>query len=176
MKHAKGPTKKLAPMIAPEVVCPHTFSDDEGVQLEVSCTECAGAHDLQNSKCLAGIVNLMSAGAEPETIILKRFTHKRYRGEDVRLVAVAAAELAALNRALVSAEPPSDKKCRTCSASIEQIVGTLKRMLLGNPAEYLSSRDRIIENQELVISTISCASARACLAKGLSTSTLHWRR
>lgn len=173
MKQHKGPTKKLAPTLAPDTSCPHAFSMDEGVQLEVDCSECAGAHDLQNRKCLTGIVNVMSVGAEPEAIILKRFIHKRYRGEAVRLAASAAAELAALNRALVVSEPPSDKRCRTCTASAEQVVAALKHKLMENPAGYISAPERIVEDIQSIAFSSMCASARACVDKGFSVSTLR---
>ena len=172
MKRHNGPTKKLAPTIAQDAICPHSYSDEEGVQLEIECSECAGAHDLGNSKCLTGILNVMSTGAEPEAIILKRFIHKRYRGEAVRRAASAAAELAALNRAIVAAEPSSDKRCRTCPASTEQIAAAMKRKLLENPAEYVSSVETAVKDIETVAFSHACENARACADKGFSVSIL----
>jgi len=172
MRKRKGPTKKLAPTMAPDASCPHSFTDDEGVQLEIDCSECAGAHDLQNSKCLIGIVNVMSIGAEPEAIILKRFTHKRYRGETIKQAASAAAELAALNRALVAMENPSDKRCRTCAASTEHVIATMRKKLMENPAEYVSSRDEVATEVDVIADSCACASAHACANKGLSAGIL----
>lgn len=173
MKQRKGPTKRLAPAIAPNACCSHSFSDDEGLQLEIDCSECAGAHDLKNNKCLTGIVNVMSVGAEPEAIILKRFIHKRYRGDLVRRAALAAVELAALNRALIAVEPPSDKRCRTCQASAEQVVTAMKRRLLENPVEYVSSNEKIVEDIESVALFHACENARACVDRGISVSALQ---
>lgn len=169
-----GPTKKLAPTIAPDARCPHTFSEDNGIQLEIDCSQCAGAHDLRNSKCLTGVVNVMSLGAEPEVIILKRFIHKRYRGEFVRQVVSAATELAALNRALASSEPPSDKHCRTCTVSMEHVIAAMRRKLIENPAIYVSSAESAFSDIETKALSHACAKARACIDKGLSFSTL-WR-
>ena len=173
MKQHKGPTKRLAPITAPNACCPHSFSDDEGLQLEIDCSDCAGAHDLKNNKCLTGIVNVMSAGAEPDAIILKRFIHKRYRGDLVRRLASAAAELAALNRALVAVEPPSDKRCRTCPASAEQVVTAMKRKLLENPVEYVSSMVTAVRDIESIAVSHACDRARACVDRGLSVSVLR---
>jgi hypothetical protein len=167
MKHVTGPTKKLAPTIGPDTSCPHSYSDDEGVQLEIECSECAGAHDLENNKCLTGILNVMIAGAEPDAIILKRFIHKRYRGEVVRRTAFAASELAALNRTLVAVEPSSDKRCRTCTASTERIVLAMKQRLLENPFEYAASRTAIVKDIELGAFAHACENARTCVDKGL---------
>lgn len=167
MKRSIGPTKKLAPSLSPNASCPHTYSDDEGIQLEIDCLECAGAHDLKNSKCLTGVLNVVSSGAEPEAIILKRFIHKRYRGEVVRRIASAASELAALNRAMVSAEPPSDKRCRTCAASSERVVSAMKLRLLENPLESAASRLAMLEDIERAALALPCESARACVEKGL---------
>ena len=172
MKRPSGPTKMLAPTIAPDSSCPHSYSDEEGVQLEIECSECAGAHDLENSKCFTGIMNVMIAGAEPEAIILKRFIHKRYRGEVVRRAAFAASELAALNRAMVAAEPPSDKRCRTCTASTERIVIAMKQRLLENPFEYASSRMTIVKDIERAAFAHACENARSCVDKGLRMSML----
>jgi len=141
------------------------------MQLEIDCTSCAGAHDLDNNKCLTGVINVMSDGTEPETIVLKRFIHKRYRGDQVRHAAYAAVELSTLNRAIDSIEELSDKQCRTCPASMMQICGALKRRLLENPIQYLKS------NRQIVMSirertNDKCSRTRACISKGLSVSTV----
>ncbi len=139
MKHLQGPTKKLIPSISPENRCPHQYGEDEGLQLEIDCSECQGAQDLANSRCVSGILNVMMTGAVPTAIILKRFIHKRYRGESIGPLALVASELSALNRAIASAEKPSDKRCRTCGASRERVLMAMKRRLLENPTEYLPS-------------------------------------
>ena len=173
MKRASGPTKKLAPTIAPDTRCPHVFSDDDGIQLEIDCSECAGAHDLQNNKCLTGVVNVMGLGAEPETIILKRFIHKRYRGETVRNAGLLAIELAALRRGLSSLETPSDRRCRTCAVSTENTIVTLKRKLMESPAEYVTSAKTVFEEIKNSADSGHCGNARACVNRGLSFSTFN---
>lgn len=86
---------------------------------------------------------------------------------------MAAAELAALNRALVAVEPPSDKRCRTCPASAERIVTAMKRRLLENPVEYVSSMERVVKDIESVALFHACESARTCVDKGVSVSVLQ---
>jgi len=173
MEHKNGPTKKLAPAIASDARCPHIFSEDCGIQLEINCLECAGAHDLENRKCLTGIVNVVSLGAEPEVIILKRFIHKRYRGASVKRIASAAAELSALNRALDSVEAPSDKQCQTCPASTQKIIAALKRSLMEDPAGFVSSPAEAFKEIESHAFSRACEKARACVNTGLSYSTLR---
>jgi len=158
--------------MSPETSCPHTFSEDDGLQLEVDCSECSGAHDLKNSKCLIGIVNVISLGAEPEAIILKRFIHKRYRGAPVGRAVSAATELAALNRGLASLDQPSDKRCRTCSARAEQVVMTLRRKLIENPGDYGDRVESVVSEFEQNIALHACERARACVGKGVSFSTM----
>jgi hypothetical protein len=113
----------------------------------------------------------MCEGAAPETIVLKRFIHKRYRGELVSHAAKAAAELSTLNRAIDSAEEPSDKRCRTCPASMPQICGTLKRKLLENPTLYLKSSRQIAAGVKERVND-RCSRSRACISRSLSVSTV----
>ena len=175
VKRHIGPTKRFAPSISSDISCPHSFSDDHGIQLEVDCLQCAGAHDLRNRKCLVGVINVITAGAEPEAIILKRYTHKRYRGTPVGRAVLAALELAALNRAKVALDEPSDKRCQTCPVSTEQIVSFLRHRLLEDPITYLSSMDRIADEIEHRSLAHACERTRACILKGLSLSTVQRR-
>ena len=171
MRHPRGPTKKLAPMITPDTSCPHVLTEDEGMQLEIDCALCAGANDLSNNKCLAGVINVMSDGAEPETIVLKLFIHKRYRGNQVRDAARAATELSTLDRAIDSIEEPSDKQCRTCAASMTQICKAMRLKLLENPIQYVRSSRQIVERIQGLIN-VKCSRSRACVTKALSVSTV----
>jgi hypothetical protein len=170
MKQREGPTKRFAPALSADVCCPHSFNEDEGVQLEINCQECAGAHDLANTRCMIGVVNVVSGGVTPETIILKRFTHKRYRKDSVRLVSAAAVELSALNRALSAPEPVSDKSCRTCPASGRQVVQGLKRSLLNDPRGYILHPEETMEQIRRAQGTVACERASACVNVGLSVS------
>ena len=173
MKHREGPTKRLAPAISPEVRCPHTFVEEEGLQLEINCEECAGAHDLTNTRCTVGVLNVISGGAVPETIILKRFTHKRYRKDSVKLISIAANELSALNRALSAPDSVSDERCRTCLASRRQVVTSLKRMLLSDPRDYVTRDGAVGDAIERGHADVACGRASACVEAGLSASTLR---
>ena len=170
MRRRGGPTKRLAPTISPDTHCPHVFTEDEGIQLEIECTDCGGAHDLSNSRCLLGVMNVVCGGAVPETVILKRYTHKRYRRDAVRLVSVAALELSSLNRALATPDQSSDKECRTCVASRQQIVSDMKRRLLENPETYVLGGAILADNIRRAHATPACARAGACIDSGLSAS------
>lgn len=170
MRHRGGPSKRLAPSIKPESSCPHKYTEDDGLQLEVDCLDCAGAHDLSNSKCMAGVTTVVSGGAVPETVILKRFTHKRYRKELVRLVAAAACELASLNRALASTDPMSDKQCRTCTSSRRQVILAMKRRLLEDPRSYVQAGEALADELKHARATTTCARARACVESGFAAS------
>lgn len=172
MRRRQGPAKKLAPSMNPESVCPHNYSEEEALQLEIDCGSCAGANDLMNNRCLTGVMRIIAVGAEPEAIILKRFIHKRYRGEAVRLAALAASELATLNRAIASAEIPSDKKCRTCPCSKEKTMLALRRKLLSGPTSYFLGKGKEDSNlvEELIVE--GCPKARGCVADALTVSVL----
>jgi hypothetical protein len=172
MRHQGGPTKKLAPTIDPNISCPHSFTEDEGVQLEVDCLECAGAHDLMNPRCMIGVVNVVSGGVVPEIVILKRFTHKRYRRDAVNLVAMAATELSALNRALAAPDVASDRSCRTCFASRHQVISGMKRRLVENPEAYLLSSRRVAEEIRRAHSISTCERAGMCIDSGIAASTI----
>jgi hypothetical protein len=170
MRHRGGPTKRLAPTIGPDALCPHIFTEDEGIQLEIECTDCGGAHDLSNSRCLLGVMNVVCGGAVPETVILKRYTHKRYRKNTVRLVSIAASELSSLNRALATPDQASDKECRTCFASKQQVVSDMKRRLLENPRSYVLGGALLVEDIKRAHAAVACVRASACINSGLSAS------
>jgi hypothetical protein len=145
MRHReRGPSKKLAPAPDPESVCPHKYAEEERIILEIDCSDCSGAQDLENTKCLVGVMRIICGGAEPGAVILKRSLHKRYRDNTVSLLRASASELVRLNRALSSTERPSDKRCRTCPASRENVLKTLRRRLLSDPRGYLSNPDRLL--------------------------------
>jgi hypothetical protein len=173
MKRRQGPTKRLAPNLGVDAMCPHDYVEDEGIQLEIDCTECPGAHDLANRKCLTSAINAVSSGGIPESVILKRYTHKRYRGYTVGIVSRAATELSTLNRVLAASEPALDKDCRTCKASRQNIIADLKRLLLEDPGAYLSGGQRVFEDFKRAHDNSPCGRARACIESGLSASTIY---
>ncbi|HJX04965.1 MAG TPA: hypothetical protein VJ489_04010 [Thermoplasmata archaeon] len=168
MKRSLGPTKKRAPSKTPEVACPHSFVEDEGLNLEVECESCTGAHDLSNSKCLGGVVLALTVGAHPESIILKRAIHKRYRDEAIRVATETAVRLANLSRALSAADPPSDRTCRTCPARREQILSLLRSELLRDPMGCVSEK----WNPQSVLrslGTVRCSKVQGCVQEVLSS-------
>lgn len=169
MTRRQGPTKQLAPAMNPETKCPHRYVEEEGLQLEIDCSECPGAHDLANGKCLSGVLNVMAMGASPEAIILKRFIHKRYRGSAVSSACALATELAAINRALACQEAPSDRRCRTCPASPERILRNLRRKLLDEPGRYAVSRNALFDGFKDTAASEECERSHRCLESVLAS-------
>jgi len=167
-----GATKKLVPTLNPEANCPAELKEDDGLSLEVDCGECQGAHDLSNRNCLSGVIHSLLNGPRPDTIVLKSFIHKRYRGEYVRLAYVVASELSALKMAIDSLEPPSDRKCRTCTASRRNVLYSVRRLLLQDPLRYLTERLAVKDELIRELSTSTCAENRSCISEGLSVSLL----
>jgi len=168
MKQSRGPAKKLAPALTPESICAHEFTMVDGLQLEVDCEACAGAQDLQNRVCMVGIMNVIARGVVPDIIILKRFMHKRYRGDSVRAIAEAASELSVLSRALRCASTPSDRKCRTCPCSPVKIVTQMRSMLLEDPATYIRTRTEAVLAE--TVKKTSCKRGPDCAAQARAVS------
>lgn len=167
MRHRTGPSKKLAPTSRPEAACPHEFVHDEGVQLEIDCDSCAGAHDLLARNCLVGAVNAAALGPQLDTIILRRMIHKRYRGEVVQLVISLGRQLSALNRAIASTPQPALKDCRTCSARRDRVLSKVRSMMLEDPASW--NPDRILSGMSagMLAPNTSCARAGECVKRAL---------
>ena len=165
MRRRQGPAKKLAPANAPERACAHVYREDEWLQLEIDCMECNGAHDLMNRKCLAGVMNALVATSAPEAIVLRRYTHKRYRGEVVGLLSACAAELASLNRSLSLKTEVSDKRCRTCRASSVSVITSAKRTLLDDPMAYMRDGSAVRKDlrEKMVASAGGCVDAPICV-------------
>ena len=166
--HSRGATKKLAPAVNPETACPHEYTEDEGLQLEVHCMDCPGANDLANNRCLSGVLNIISGSARPEAIVLKRFMEKRYRGAELEWIGWLAQELAVYTRAANSTDRPSDRRCRTCPASRDRVLPALKRALLEDPRGYSAKRRDIADDLRSRCRSVSCAGSQVCLGKVLS--------
>ncbi|MGQ9588036.1 MAG: hypothetical protein ACUVT7_06630 [Thermoplasmata archaeon] len=158
--------------MSPEMACTHVYVEDDGLQLEIDCSMCQGAHDLSNPRCYAGVLNAMVSGAVPDAIILKRYMHKRYRQDAVAQAAIAAAELATLNRAIASVERASDKRCRTCSASKENVLRTMKSRLMEDPGAYLMKTHRVLDEVRAKNETNHCDRSKKCVESAFSASTL----
>lgn len=170
VRRRQGPTKKLAPASTPEHACAHSYREDEGLQLEIDCTECNGAHDLTNRKCLAGVMNALVAASPPESIVLKRYIDKRYRGDSAAWIATCAGELASLNRLISAKNCSSDKRCRTCLASRVNVLDTARRALLDDPATYLNRPGDVFKEirERMMASAGRCADAPACVDEVLA--------
>ena len=166
VRHRSGPSKKLAPATRPETACSHTFTHDEGVYLEIDCESCAGAHDLWSRSCIVGVVNAASTGPRVDAIVLRRTTHKRYRGEIVQCVMSLAAALSALNRAISSAQTPDERQCRTCPGRKQVILQKAKAMLLEDPLTWNEGVAKSIADD--LEARAACSRARECVARGLA--------
>ena len=166
----RGPTKKLAPTISPDQCCPHEWTEDDGLQLEIDCSSCPGGNSLANPKCFSGILKALSAGGVPDAIVLKSYLHKRYRGDAVSSAASVAAELSTIDRALIltSLERPSDKRCRTCQASSGVLMTLLRRSILTDPVSYAADRAGFAARIREELPYPDCERAHECVDKGLS--------
>jgi hypothetical protein len=164
--------KKLVPAMDSETPCPHRYSDEEGLVLEIECHECQGAFDMGNRRCMTGIMAVLSSGPAPESVVLRRSVHRRYRGRPVASVASLATELSALNRASASAETPSDKGCRTCAVSMLRTIARMRKALIDSPATYAVEIDRIAHDTRTMAEEHSCVKAARCAEMGLATSTI----
>lgn len=172
MKESGRPAKKLAPTLAPGTCCPHEFNDAEGLLLEVDCGACGGAQDLLNRRCMVGVMNILTRGALPDAILLKRFMHKRYRNEAVRTVAQAAAELSRLMRAAACASAPSDRRCRTCPCSPKRLLDGMRIRLLDDPRGYIYGRARIESVISEAVMSAACQNGSECAAQARSVSSV----
>ena len=114
------------------------------------------------------VLPALTEGAQPDTIILKRFMHKRYRGEAVELASTAAGILATINRAIASTQRPSDKRCRTCPASTDQVLLTMKLALMDDPTEYVRSPMHMLAGLRMCLPRIACEQAEACFDSALN--------
>ena len=168
----RGARKTLVPAMDSDTPCPHRYSEDEGLVLEVDCRECQGAYDLSNDRCMTGIITILSAGPVPESVVLKRFIHRRYRGDAISTLAAMAAELSALNRASASMTPPSDRRCRTCAVSTSRIVADLRSALIDRPASYMTEQITISSDARASSKEHACDRAIRCAEKGLAFSTM----
>lgn len=158
----------MIPSISSEKSCPHRYSEEEWLQLEIDCLECPGPQDLGNSKCLAGVVNVLAGGAIPESVVLRGYTHRRYRGDALDIATRAASAMARVNRTIASTERPSDRRCRTCPASMEQIMAAIKRQILARPEECLRHPDSLVSEIQARASNLDCQNSTACVNRSIA--------
>jgi K+/H+ antiporter YhaU regulatory subunit KhtT len=164
----RGGRKKLVPTRDRELKCPHNYFEEEELRLEIDCSGCSGAQDLENRRCMSGIVQILSSEALPSTVTLKRHIHKRYRERALRLALSAAKELAVLNRTSTNADAASDKRCRTCHASASRIAAALRDALLDDPTTYAEDFASVAQEIEAAPRQANCESGSDCVEKALS--------
>ncbi len=165
-------TKKLVPVMDSESGCPHRYSEEEGLVLEVDCRECQGPFDMANRRCMAGVISILACGPVPESVILTRAVQKRYRGNIVSSMVDLAAEFSALNRMSASTEIPSDRRCRTCPVSTPKVVASLMRTLADRPEFYEVEAGRVADEVRALVAQIDCERASKCVDMGLASSTI----
>lgn len=170
MKERGRPAKKLAPTLASGACCPHEFSEVEGLLLEVDCGACGGAQDMDNRRCMVGIMNVLARGASPDAILLKRFMHKRYRNDAVRTVVLAAAELSRLTCAIGGASVPSDRRCRTCPCNPTKLWEGMRARLMDDPQGYVRGFARLGSVLSEAVDEASCPRGVDCAAQARSAS------
>lgn len=165
MGNGRNPNKQLVPATRPEKPCPHDYSDDEGLAIEVDCTTCNGAQDMENARCFAGLMNVVMAGAAPRSVVLRRYLDKRYRGMAVHRLLATAEMLAAVNRAISALTRPSDRRCRTCPVSKEQILRSIRDAILRDPIGYSAGPSAVLEQVREATDAVRCDRRDECLRK-----------
>ena len=163
--------KKLVPVLSREAKCQHEYDDDDELSLHVDCNECQGAQDLANKRCLTGVLQILSSEAKPDTLILRRHIHRRYREPCLSVLMGMASELAAVNRALSMKSVPSDRRCLTCEASIPNLLGRIRRELLEDPRSFFETRAEVLDGIRDDLAAIDCSRLGVCVARAYSS----WR-
>ncbi|MBU1157920.1 MAG: hypothetical protein KKE24_01110 [Candidatus Thermoplasmatota archaeon] len=173
-QRSSGPTKKLAPARHADLHCPHSYTSEHGLQLEVDCSACTGAQDINNGNCARGILNILRSGVEPDSIILKRYIHRRYRSESFKSLCELATELSVLNRIVSAQVIPSDKRCLTCSASKEKTAEYLINQLRHDPVAYAKRKRALSDRLKDIASEASCPKGHDCLREALATTIIRY--
>ena len=148
--------KKLVPVLSREAKCPHVYNDDDELCLDVDCSDCQGAQDLANSRCLTGILQILSSEAKPDAVVLRRHIHRRYREPCLSVLMRMASELAAVNRALSMRSEPSDRECLTCDASTAKLLKRMRRELLEDPRSFLEERAAVLNSIQGGLAAVEC--------------------
>lgn len=164
----QGGRKKLVPAIDRELKCPHAYCEEEELQLEIDCSICPGDQDMRNRRCLSGIVQILSSEAVPQTVILKRHIHKRYRESALLSACEAAQELAILTRTKAIVEPASDRRCQTCGASTSNIASSLRHILLDDPIAYIKDPSAVARRVRATLNQANCDKGPKCVEASLS--------
>lgn len=160
--------KKLVPAMNRELACPHAYQEEDELRLEIDCSSCPGPQDVMNKRCLTGMVNILCSEAVPQTVILKRHIHKRYRESALETAFQAARRLSALNRTISNHETASDGRCRTCHVSVPHTAAILRRTLLDDPVNYAVALPSLAAEARARACGAKCDRASGCVEKALS--------
>jgi hypothetical protein len=161
-RRSTTPTKKLVPTVSSEEPCKHAFSHDGGLILEVDCATCSGAQDLNNGKCVAGIVNILASGVVPDTIVLKRHIHIRHRADSISWLLSLATCMASSRRMQESGSGPSDSRCRTCPASRERVASLLVAKIREDPMTFPTQEAALSDMLLEMLQSVDCPDAPRC--------------
>jgi len=162
--HSPKPSKKMVPSLSSDRRCEHRFTEDDAMTLEIDCLDCSGAQSLDNPKCASGIMNILASGAMPEAVVLKRYTHVRYRSDRLARLRESAAALAALRRLEAQPAEPSDKKCRTCPASRHRLASDVIRMIQAEPLSFGPSRKTLSDKLMQELAAVGCPRLTGCVS------------
>ena len=162
-----GGRKKLVPVESRDAKCRHDFVEDDELRLEVECDSCHGPQDLMNNRCMRGILQILSSGARPNVLVLKRRSHKRYREGSLALVFEAASGLEMLNRCLSVTKELSDKRCQTCQASMPWIVAAMRRSFLDDPLGFVEDPDGALEKAVGSVAVTNCGRSSDCIHRAI---------
>lgn len=157
------PSKRLVPRMAGDRTCDHVFVEEEGMTLEVDCTECSGPQTMDNARCASGIIDILASGVLPDTVVLRRYIDVRYRSERIVGLCAAAASLAALRRLKEQPGEASDRRCRTCPASKSRLASELIRRVRADPASFFSSQSSTPGGLRKELSSIDCPRLGRCI-------------
>lgn len=157
------PSKKLVPSLEGNRRCEHRYLEDGSMTLEVECKDCSGAQSLENVKCASGVVNLLASGIIPESIVLKRYIHLRYRSDGIAHLRECASALAVLRRVETQQTRASDRKCRTCPASRQKLAANVARTLQSDPASFGPSRKALSDRLVSEYASCGCTRLRTCV-------------
>jgi hypothetical protein len=159
------PSKKMVPTLSDDRTCSHRYNEGEGMTVEVDCSQCSGGQSIENQKCASGIVNILASGIMPDAVVLKRFTHVRYRADSVSELFESASALASLRRLEGRPEESSDGECQTCPASRRLLASEVVRRIRSNPMSFRHVRESLSDTLISQFSSVACPGLAGCVAQ-----------
>jgi hypothetical protein len=174
-RRTRIPTKKLVPTIDSGSKCEHEYRHDGELMLEIDCSVCSGPQDLSNEKCCAGILNILSNGVMPETIVLRRFVHTRYRLHCMGWMRAVAECMASMRRISESKSGASDERCRTCPASSERLAEEITETIRADPRAFYQNPKALSGSLGSAIVSANCSRAPKCVREVMSVVDSHFQ-